>query len=42
LLIKVTLREIRIQDFQGEYLPMEKRLGDFPASDHAVVVAITP
>jgi hypothetical protein len=36
-LIKVVLREIRIQDFQGDYLPMEALLADFPASDYAVV-----
>ena len=36
-LIKVVLREIRIQDFQGDYLPMETLLADFPASDYAVV-----
>jgi hypothetical protein len=36
-LIKVVLREIRIQDFQGDYLPMETLLAEFPASDYAVV-----
>jgi hypothetical protein len=30
-LIKVVLREIRIQDFQDDYLPMETLLADFPA-----------
>jgi len=36
LFIKVVLREIRIQDFQGDCLPLEKLLDDFPASDYAV------
>jgi hypothetical protein len=40
-LIKVVLREIRIQDFQDDYLPMETLLADFPASDYAVVDLIT-
>jgi hypothetical protein len=40
-LIKVVLREIRIQDFQDDYLPMETLLADFPASDYAVVDVIS-
>jgi hypothetical protein len=35
--MKAVLREIRIQDFQGDYLPMETLLADSPASDYAAV-----
>jgi len=41
-LIKVVLREIRIQDFQDDYLPVETLLADSPASDFAVVDVISP
>ncbi|MGA9641786.1 MAG: hypothetical protein WBQ72_10345 [Terriglobales bacterium] len=41
-LIKVVLFEIRIQDFQGDYLPMETLLADFAASDYAVVNVTSP